>query len=287
MIYTYICCLFVFTFPSILNSQEGSQASIYQSDLGSKSLEYNPNNPYNIRKREREYLFNTPPEYSSPGEVKAYHIVLEPINRTRFYPQLQAISPVTTLNVKEGDSFKKGDLLIQLDPGKYEAYYYKTKAALAKSQEEFRAKERLFKDGTGSYVDYIESKSNLVAAQAEVVFAEKNLEAITFIAPYDGKVASLSIDKYEVPLENKDMAEIINDRVLVGKVLLPSNLIKQVHVGDPIEIMLDEYSEPIEASISRVGASIEPSSSTFKIEVDLDNAEGKLIPGMSGNVTLK
>jgi hypothetical protein len=215
-----------------------------------------------------------------------YRIVFDPVSRIKFYPQAQLIVPVVKIEVKVGSSFKQGDLLLQLDPGKFEAFYLKAKSNLEKAAEELRAKTRLYEDGNGSNFDYIAAKSNYVTAEAEVVLAEKNLEAVTFIAPYNGKVASISIEEHELPLENKEMMEVINDRHLIGKVLLPSTMVRQVKIGDPLEITVDETKTKIQAKISRIATVIDPSSSTFKIEVDLDNANGELIVGMTGSVKI-
>lgn len=220
-------------------------------------------------------------------EIPKYQVVLDPIHRTKYYPQVQLIAPVIAIHVKTGDSFKKGDLLLQLDSEKFQAFYLKTQAIIEKAQAELQAKERLYRDGNASYFDYMEAKSNVVAAQAEGVFAKKNLEATAVIAPYDGKVSSITIEKYELPLENKEMIELINDHTLIGKALLPSSLVHRVKVGDPVEIVLDENKKKLQARITRIAAVIEPSSSTLKIEVNVDNTQGKLMSGMSGFLILK
>lgn len=216
-----------------------------------------------------------------------YRVILDPIHRTKYFPQVQVIAPVVQLNVRAGDAFKKGDLILQLDPAKYLAFLSKTLCSLEKAKEEFRSKERLYLDGNASYFDYIEAQSNLATAEAEVVFAQKNLEAIEIVAPYDGKVASLSIYKYELPLENKEMLEIINDSMLTGKILLPSKLVQNIKIGQPVQIVIDETQESIETSISNIAAAIEPSSSTIKVEVQVDNTKGNLKAGMSGYAILK
>lgn len=224
-------------------------------------------------------------DFSIPQTAK-YRVILEPVSRTRYYAQVQVIAPVVTLAAKVGDSFRKGDLLLQLDPGKFKALYLKAQAALEKSRIELESKERLYQDGNTSYFDYLEAKSNLASAQAEVIFAEKNLEAISVVAPYYGKVSLVSIEMNEIPLENREMIELIDDSTLIGKVLMPSTLYNQIKIGDSVEIVLDETKENFKAKISRISGFIDPSSSTFKIEIDIDNSKGKLWTGMGGAMTL-
>lgn len=230
----------------------------------------------------------TPRMESGPfRSTTKYHVILDPGYRTKYFPQVQVLSPVVKLNVKTGDSFKKGDLILQMDQAKFLALRLKTKSSLEKAQEEFKAKERLYKDGNASYFDYLEAQANLATAEAELVFAEKNLEATEIIAPYDGKLASLSIEEYELPLENKEMMELIHDEFLIGKILLPSKVAQRMKVGDPLEIFIDETQEKVATKISRIASVIEPSSSTIKIEAQIDNSSGRLMPGMSGYIILK
>lgn len=213
-------------------------------------------------------------------------VVLEPVHRTIYFPQPQVISPVVQLNVKAGDSFKKGDLLLQLDSDKYRAFYDRFTVNVEKAQVELRTKEKLYNDGTVSYFEYIEAKSRLADAVADAVLAEKNLEATEIIAPYNGKVASLSIELNELPVEAKEMIELIEDDALIGKILIPSSLIDQIKVGDTLEIYIEEKKKKIQTKVSRIAAVIDPASSTLKVEVIIDNRKGELKPGMSGFAVL-
>jgi multidrug efflux pump subunit AcrA (membrane-fusion protein) len=42
----------------------------------------------------------------------------------------------------------------------------------------------------------------------------------------------------------------------------------------------------LKAKISRVGVTIDPTNRTLRAEIDLPNADGKLLPGMDVTVTI-
>lgn len=218
---------------------------------------------------------------------QSFRVVLEPIQRTTYFPQVQAIAPVMKLDLRPGDSFKKGDLILQLDPDKFKAFYQKSLAALEKAKTELNTKERLYKDKNGSFFDYIEAIYNVANAEAEVVFAKKNLEATSIYAPYDGRVASLNIQPHELPVEGKDMITLIEDDILIGKILVPSNWINSIHIGDPVAVTIDETGDTVPATIKRISAVIDPASSTLEVQVQIDNAKGKLKAGMSGSAVFE
>lgn len=221
------------------------------------------------------------------AEEEGYPIVLDPYRRTTYIPQLQIMTPVVTLNVREGDRFSEGDLLLQLDPVKFQAILLKAHAVLEKTKVELRTKERLYNDGTASYFEFVEAKANVEAAQAEVLFNEKMVEGTKVIAPYNGKVASLAIELYEVPLENREMITIVDDSILLGKALLPAALLGKIEVGQPVSIALGEGGVRLSGKLSRIAAVIDPISSTVKVEICIDNSEGVLTAGMTGLLYLK
>lgn len=213
-------------------------------------------------------------------------VVLMPLHRTIYKPEVQVIAPVVQLNVREGDSFKKGELILQLDPGKYQAFYDKAKADAEKAEVELRAKHKLFQDETISLFDFMQAKASLATARAEVEIAKKNLEATTIIAPYDGKVANLFIELHELPVEGREMIELIEDTHLRGIILVPSSLVSKIQIGDKVDIFIEEKQDTYEAKISSIAATIDPASSTLKIEVDVNNENNELKAGMSGSAEL-
>ena len=81
--------------------------------------------------------------------------------------------------------------------------------------------------------------------------------------------------------------DLVDDSTLIGKLLIPSSLMNQIRIGDELTITMIEIGEKIKATVKRMGAVIDPASSTLNIEVEIDNKEQKLKAGMSGTASFE
>lgn len=214
------------------------------------------------------------------GQGEMFQVVIDPRRRTQLAAEVP--SPVKKISKRLGENFKKDDILIQLEDTIYQSNLLKTKSALEKAQTELEAKQQLFKDNVASKFELKEAESNVATAKADLSIAEKNLSATIIEAPFDGKVVSLDIEEFELPTTGKNLIEIVDDTVLIAKILVPSTMLPKIKVGTDFTIDVKEMGKTFDAKISRIGSVIDPSSGTIRIEADIDNAEGKLVAGMSG-----
>lgn len=223
------------------------------------------------------------PEVVQPVvEQEKIHVILDPINRTDLSTRL--VLKVIKINKRMGDHFRQGDILIELEKELLESAYAKAEAAVEKGETRFKSKNALFKDHAASQTELSDAKADLASAKSDLSTAKENLSQATLIAPYDGKVVDLFIEENEMTKEGQPLIEIIDDSILKAKFLAKSSF--AVKVGDSLKIKLDESGEIIEAKITRVSPSIDPSSGTVKAEAVIDNQDGKLHAGMSGEATL-
>jgi len=217
-------------------------------------------------------------------EPRTFRVVLNPNQKTRL--SAQVITPVKMIAKRMGESFEEGDVLIKLDDTVFKGYYKKAIAQLEKAQTELEVKAQLFADDIGSLFELKDAQAAVAAALASLTSAEKNLEASTIKAPYSGKVVSLHIENEELPRVGKELIEIVDDHILLAKLLIPSSVLNRVKIGQNIYIRINETQQIVKGKIVRIGATIDPSSATVKLQAEIDNRDGKLKPGMTGRAIL-
>ena len=210
-----------------------------------------------------------------------FQVVIDPISRSRLSTEIQ--SPVVKISKRLGDAFKKGDTLIELDDAVFAYNLKKNEALLEKAVVELEAQQELYDDNVASLFELKEAEANAAIARSDLSFAEKNMDATAIRAPYDGKVVKLDIEEHELPQKGQELVEVINDKVLVAKLLIPSSMINKISIGSPFKIHLPEADQTLDVTISRIGAVIDPSSSTIQIEADINNDNGNLWAGMTGS----
>ncbi|MGJ8698247.1 MAG: efflux RND transporter periplasmic adaptor subunit [Verrucomicrobiaceae bacterium] len=135
--------------------------------------------------------------------------IVQPHNQTILTPRVSGRIINISPNFESGSFFKKGDVLIELDPSDFAAALSAAQARLARAeaslaQEEARAKQALLDWEDLGYTEpptelvlrkpqLKEARANVAAAQADLIGAERDLERAKVLAPYDGRVKERSV----------------------------------------------------------------------------------------------
>jgi membrane fusion protein, multidrug efflux system len=230
-------------------------------------------------------LNDNPLESPAMDEIEPIQVTLEPVKKAELAAQIA--SPVTQIHKYLGERFEKGDLLMQLDDSLYKANLEKGVAALAKAKSILLAKKKLFQDSIASFFDVKDAESLVATAKAEVALAQKQLEACTICAPFQGKVSSLLISEFELPQPGQPLIEIISDNILIGRMLVDANSWNKVAINKVLKIKVNETNQTIKAKIVRIGPMIDLASSSLKVEMEIEHNDSELMAGMTGITTLK
>jgi len=83
------------------------------------------------------------------------------------------------------------------------------------------------------------------------------------------------------------MVKLAEARVLRLRLPVPESLASSVHVGDTAIIHVQALGRTFSGKIARTTASLDVSTRTMQVEIDVPNADGELTPGMYADVSLK
>jgi RND family efflux transporter MFP subunit len=83
------------------------------------------------------------------------------------------------------------------------------------------------------------------------------------------------------PVVKLDETDILRLRLPV-----PSELAPFVHDGDPAQIKIEDTGERLTGKVVRTTGSLDLSTRTLQVEIDLKNSDNKLLPGMYADVTM-
>lgn len=190
-----------------------------------------------------------------------------------------------------GDSFKQGEILMELECIIQKNLYEKAQSLLEKTAINYASKKILFEGKVASLDELINLKTELALAENELSIAKKNYDDCFIIGEYDGRVSYVNVEVGEYPnheyyYNDKPMMETINDNTLIAKILIPADLLPKIHKGVNMALDINETGTRIIAPIKRIGAVIDPASRTILIEVEVNNRNKKLMPGMTGKASL-
>lgn len=209
--------------------------------------------------------------------------VVRPQNQATISTDLQA--RVSATKFKEGDRFRKGDVIIEFDCRRTQA---ELNAADAQSLEMKLALENnvvLDKYKAVGRSDLDISRARVKKTEAEADGLRARLDQCQVTAPFDGRIAELSIQAHEMPAMGKPFLTIIEDQALEIELIVPSDWLRWLTAGAKFSFMVDETRSVIPAHVTRIGAAVDPVSQTIKVMglFDGDVAGIGILSGMSGN----
>ncbi len=144
------------------------------------------------------------------------------------------------------------------------------------------------------------SEADVAVAEAEVMMAVATvariktlMEYATIRAPFDGVITERFIDPGDfVRSATQGAVKALlwiakTDRIRLS-LEIPEMDSAFVKVGTPVDVVVKAVGEhPFPGTITRTAVGLRASTRTMRAEVDLDNADGLLAPGMYAQVTIK
>lgn len=193
---------------------------------------------------------------------------------------------VVKIEKEFGQGFGGKAVLVRLDPALYQFGVSKARAALERARVNFEAMDRLYRDNTRSAMDFAAAKSDLAMAQANLGLAEKELASCVVAAPYPGRVAKVLVNEHEWVERGKPLLEILDERGMLAKVLIPAAVVRELKTGQALPILVELGGLRVSGKISHISAQIDSVSQTQEVYLDVDNADGRLLTGMTGKLLL-
>ncbi len=219
----------------------------------------------------------------------------------------QVSGTIEELFVDYNSQVKKGDVLLKIEPSVLQASVDEAKASLdsAKSQRdysknEYIRKKTLFRDDLipksemeQAQTQYEQAESSVVRAQSQYDKAVTNLGYATIVSPVDGTVVSRKVDKGQTvaaSFQTPDLFEIAED---LTKMQIETSVseadIGVIKQGQSVTFTVDAYPNQVfEGFVRQIRLSPTTVSSVvvYTVVIDVDNADLKLMPGMTAFVTI-
>jgi hypothetical protein len=210
---------------------------------------------------------------------------LSAINYTTITAELG--EKILKLPVRDGQKFKKGDVLVQFDCGVQKAQYDKKKAELNIAERNALTNEKLFKLGAAGRIEYENSESEFEKVKAEVSELGVVLSRCVTRAPFAGHVVEQRSREQQFVPSGQPILEIIDNGPLELEFIVPSKWAQWLSESNQFQIHMDETDKDYPAKITQVGARIDPISQTIKVRAAIQGSFLELRPGMSGTVNIE
>ena len=208
--------------------------------------------------------------------------VVRPQSQATISTDFQA--SVSASKFKEGDRFRKGELLIEFDCRRHQAELAAAEAQTLEMRLALENNVTLDKYKAVGKSDLEISRARVKRTEAEASGLRARLDQCKVVAPFDGRIAELGIHEHEMPSPGKPFLTIIEDQKLEIELIVPSDWLKWLKPETAFVFTVDETQSALPARVSRIGAAVDPVSQTVKVMgfFDTDAAASGILSGMSG-----
>lgn len=230
---------------------------------------------------------------------------IQPVNTVNVGSQVSGT--IDELFVDYNTKVKKGDVLLTIEPSVLQASVDEAKASLvsAESQRnyaknEYERNKTLYADGyiaraemEQSQTTYEQAEQSVLRARSQYERAETNLGYATIVSPVDGTVISRKVDKGQTvaaSFQTPDLFEIAED---LSKMQIETSVseadIGMITDGQRVTFTVDAYpTQTFEGVVRQIRLSPTTTSNVvvYTVVIDVDNADLRLMPGMTAFVTI-
>jgi len=216
---------------------------------------------------------------------------------------------IVTVNFREGDAVKKGEVLFRIDPRPYEAALRQAEANALRdraARDQARSQEKRYQELLDknfiSKEAYAQIRTNAEtaeatakASQALLENARLNQEYCTITSPLDGYVGKVLLQAGNMVRANDQNPLVVINQVkpiYVNFAIPEQNLaeVRRYRAAGPLAVDTpgaDANGKPIEGALIFVDNAVDPSTGTIRLRAQFDNADAALWPGQFVTVRLR
>ena len=158
---------------------------------------------------------------------------------------------------------------------------------LAVARREAERTEQLVEAGALAQRDLDTALSNVSAAEAQLAdararlaTAEADLADAVIRSPINGVVARRAVNAGDVVSPGTELFTIIDPSALRLDAAVPSDDLRVLRVGAPVQFQVRGYDEPLEGRIDRIAPQAEAVTRQVPIYVSIPNVGGRLVAGL-------
>ena len=197
----------------------------------------------------------------------------------------EASGDVAEVLVSKGEDVSEGTVIARLATTRAEADLSRAREELARAQREFDNALELLERGVATADRVSEARADLASAEAAVAGAEESREALEIIAPFAGRIETLTLDPGEFVQAGAEVGRIVDNRPLTVAIQVPQQALNRIENGQTATINFITGEER-DGRVSFVGTSANAETRTFLAEIDVPNEDGAIPAGISAEIRI-
>jgi len=192
---------------------------------------------------------------------------------------------VREILVEEGTDVREGQVLARLDGDLLRLELNESEARLNKLRRDYERNVNLKEKGLISSGDFDKIRYEMEALEASYNLARLELDYTQIRAPIDGVVSERYIKIGNTIAEGDPVFRVTSFDPLVAYLHVPERQYGNIRADQPAGIEIDALpGQRIMATVTRVSPIVDPDTGTFKVTIEIRDAERRIKPGMFGRI---
>lgn len=192
---------------------------------------------------------------------------------------------VKALHFEKGDQVKEGQTLCEIKLNDRGAKLDEARASVAQAEKQYDVDQKLAAEGFQSKMKVAVSKAAMEAARAQLRTMQIQLDNTKIKAPFDGIVDSRYVDEGDYMKVGDKCATVMAPEPFLAVGAVSEDDVSKITLGGPARAKLVS-GESIDGKIRYVASRADPTTRTFRIEVELPNPDARLRDGVSADIAI-
>ncbi|MEH6659807.1 efflux RND transporter periplasmic adaptor subunit [Leeuwenhoekiella marinoflava] len=197
----------------------------------------------------------------------------------------QVSGTLESIPIETGKLVEKGQLIAEIDNTTYREQYNSQHAQMELAKENFERINEVYKKGSIAEIRMLEARSNYKQAQAAAQALYQNIRHTKLFAPMDGYLGEKRMEAGDVANPGQPVVQIMHIATVKAILAIPDNEINQYQTGGKAVVRIDALvGEEFEGTIDEVSMVASQGSPTYTVQINIENPERKIRPGMSATI---
>lgn len=219
------------------------------------------------------------------ADPNAIRVLLAPELETTLVAQM--VGRITTLNAALGARVAKGRTVVGFDCSESHARLQMAQAEHAAAYETMDVKSRLQKLEAAGESEVTLAEAAVSRANAAIALSRAQLSQCNVTAPFTGHVVRVHIKPHQGVNVGSPLVEMVSDGPLKVRLNAPSRLLRDLKIGAPFEVSIDETGKVYPAKVTAINARVDAVAQTVELEGRIDGKPAELLAGMTGIARFK
>lgn len=214
------------------------------------------------------------------GPIASYYTATATLAAEREANILARVSGVVQkLSCEEGDVVNEGAELLRIDNNEYQFRLDQAQAARADLQSRYDRLTQMKERELVSPEEFEKVSNDLAGARAAEGMAKLNLSYTRVTAPFSGRVVTRQVDVGQTVNNGTSLFTLSDFKPLLARVHVPAKEFNKLRPDQPVDLMLESSGTKLRGRIKLVSPTIDPSSGTIKVTVEINDYPDGVRPG--------